>query len=114
MALWYRQAMGQAASYEKGQAALPSCLPDPCRCEGEELAMRVFIPAQTAQASAHPSTQAGPPHRASAVHAPTSRDPGAHSQKVPTSRMHANNAHARHPAYAFVRAPAYTGVRMDA
>jgi hypothetical protein len=78
--------MGQAASYEKGQAALPSCLPDPCRCEGEELAMGVLMPAKAAQASAHSSTQAGPPHRASAVHAPASRDPGVHSQKVRAER----------------------------
>ena len=78
--------MGQAASNEKGQAALPSCLPDPCRCEGEELAMGVLMPAKAAQASAHSSTQAGPPHRASAVHAPASRDPGVHSQKVRAER----------------------------
>ena len=49
--------MGQAASYEKGQAALPSCLPDPCRCEGEELAMGVLMPAKAAQASRKPLTE---------------------------------------------------------
>jgi len=103
--------MGQAVSYEEGQAALPSCLPDPCRCEGEEPAIKVLMPAKMGKELGPNSPQAGLPHRASAVHIAASRDPGAHSQKVPTARKQCSRAppcigfcacacvHPPHPAY---------------